>query len=202
LLQKLTASPAFQLCQHMWNHVESGRRGHAWLTVNHAMHQTLTLAVKSGMKFDRDDFEKIHGSFRGWFWFGVPHEHFHSEAIKNFNVSAWQFYETWVGRKSFIVDNRRMHVGMQFIWKSLNVTCTSFNDEKGYFVAVQHRGWVRRKTAGKSLRREEYDNTPKRLFRIYHADLRAENRSARLAKRPVHPADATVIDHSDSNAVA
>lgn len=165
-------SAAFKFVQYMWDHAAEGRRQHSWMNINHSMHSTLLLAVKSAMRFSRGDFERIFNSFRGWFWFGCEHEGFYRSAVTHFNMSACHSYEAWCKRKPFIWENQRMYVGRQFFWRGQRVTCTSFNDEQRYFVAVSY----------KDRKPNEWGHKPKNIFKITHADLRTAKAALKQPK--------------------
>jgi hypothetical protein len=202
-------SAPIQLLQQVWDHCHEAT-GHSWLKLNHATHDTLSLAVRAGMRFDEDDFSRLFrnardGGFRAGYWMGADTEWFYRLAVLYRNTSAWQTYEKYHGRKPFIVKGAsichlyeftrdasgdgpcgdglaRLIVGAEFQWNGERVRVNSFNDRGGYLNAA-------------SYARTPYQRCPscdhfiggggeeiRNRYRSTHADLRAARKEAR--KKP------------------
>lgn len=128
-----TSSPAFRFLQHLWSNSQEAT-GHSWTRLNGAMYEGVNLAIKAGLFFDANDFERIHKSFRGEYWFGEQNgEGWYSTAIKYANDSACQAIEHWHRRKPIIFDGQRISVGTQVWWPERGIhggAVTSFKDDK------------------------------------------------------------------------
>ena len=175
-------SPAYVLCQHVWRRNQEATPGHAWQRLNHSMHSAVVLAITSGMRFMKCDFKKLMADFRGGYWFGCNHEAFYSRAVEIRNMSACHAYEEWAGRKPFIFEGERMHVGRQFIWNGHRVTCTSITPD--HFIAVEPRGAVEDHVwVDKIERFDRYDRTPKRRFKITRAALKDRLKAIKCSQK-------------------
>lgn len=176
-------SPAVQLLQQVWDHCQEAT-AHSWLKLNHAMHETLSLAVRAGMQFDEDDFSRLFrnardGGFCAGYWVGSDTEWFYRLAVLYRNASAWQTYEKHCGRKPFIARGASIHtntgdgpcggglsrliVGAEFAWNGERVRVSSFRDDANppYFNIVSAA-------------------TPnQKRGKIMHADLRAASKETR-----------------------
>jgi hypothetical protein len=146
-------SPAMQFLSHVWKHSQEVT-SHSWLKLNHAMHETLMLAVTSGMRFDTDDFGEMARLFNLGYWCGDL-EYCYQRAVIYRNSSAYQAYEKHRNRKPFIMAGAswsghtgdgpageglaRLFVGAKFTWHGEKVTVTSFNDTKGSFTACSYK---------------------------------------------------------------
>jgi hypothetical protein len=154
MAKKAIDSPAVRLMSHLWENAQDAT-GHSWLRLNQGMREGLFLAVKIGLEFEENDLSTIFARFRGGYWFGDSFESFYHCAITYNNRSAWKAYETYAKRTPFIwtpaklresyggggqgINNPpRLAVGAEFNWKGEKVTVTSFNDDKGYFVAQSY----------------------------------------------------------------
>lgn len=173
-------STAIQFLQFVWDHVQE-TTAHSWLKLNHAMHDTLRLAVKSGMSFGLTDWQEIATRFRSGYWVGADSEWFYTLAVIYRHTEAYQTYEHARERKPFIVRGAyintntgdgpagiglaRLVVGAQFIWQNERVTVTSFNDAAATFTACS------------------YTNDRKVLcrYKISHADLAAARKATKVA---------------------
>ena len=185
----MTDSAAIQLLQMVWEHKQEAT-GHSWLKLNHAMRDALELAVKSGMRFNENDFIRIFGDFRASYWVGADSEWFYNLAVLYRNTSAWRAYEKYAGRTPFIVAGAsisvntgdgpagqglaRLIVGAWFKWASERVRVNSFNDPQGYFNACSYtrKPW----SCGTPPRGE--DKVLNR-YRITHADLKAAKKASK-----------------------
>lgn len=158
-------SAPIELLQQVWGHCQQAT-SHSWLKLNHAMRETLSLAVRAGMRFDEDDFSRLFrnsrdGGFRAGYWIGADTEWFYRLAVLYRNASAWRTYEKYHGRKPFIVKGAsisglyeftkdafgdgpcgeglaRLIVGAEFQWNGERVRVNSFHDGGGYFNAASY----------------------------------------------------------------
>ena len=113
-----TDSRPMQLLSCVW----LGRNvalGHSWERVNVSMRDALCLAISSGMRFEREDWENM-AKWRPRFWRRT--EDMYSRAVFIGNRSAAITMERSLGRKPFIVDNAngrardRVAVGSRLLW--------------------------------------------------------------------------------------
>lgn len=191
----MTDSPAVEFIQYVWSHAQKAT-GHSWLKLNHALRHTLDLAIKSGMRFYPDDFEKIAKRFRSGYWIGADPEWVYTTAVLYRNSSAYQSWEHHRGRKPFIFSASistdtgdgpcgqglaRLVVNAEFKWKGLRVKVTSFNDEKGYVNAACYDGPEAEGVKCPACDRYTTypERTPGRRFKITHADIRAAKKALR-----------------------
>ena len=197
-----TDSAAIQLLQMVWAHKQEAT-SHSWLKLNHAMRDTLELAVKSGMRFNENDFIRIFRDFRASYWVGSDSEWFYNLAVIYRNTSAWRAYEKWAGRTPFIVAGAsisvntgdgpaghglaRLIVSAWFKWDGERVRVNSFNDAKGYFNAASYA----RTPDVKCPRCERCwscgthgEDKVLNLYRITHGDLRAARKAGKAEGKP------------------
>lgn len=147
-------SPVLVLLKHVWKHEGHGS-GQSWARLNGAMGSALGLAIRSGLRFDVDDFATFAKDFNSCRWIGDA-EWCYSAACgaehgdHGGNPSAVQSFEAWTGRKPFLVryeprdkTPKRLYVGSRFQWwdgkKLAWVHLTSFDDSKGTCVAVERK---------------------------------------------------------------
>jgi hypothetical protein len=174
-LKKPEDSPAVALVRHLWDHAQEAT-GHSWTRLNGALYQAVALAVRAGLEFAPGDVRALYDEFNGGFWFHEQNgEGWYAEAVEYRNASAWKSLEGYWGRWPFLWEGERMHVGRQFRWQGEHVTCTSFNDKEGYFVACsyEHKGEGR-----------DYARSVKRRHKVTHADLAAARKAAKAPPRP------------------
>lgn len=147
-------SSAVKLLQHVWDHMQEAT-SHSWLKVNHAMADALRLAIRSGMRFDLNDFEYIAKEFRSGYWTGNG-EWIYSLAVIYRNSSAYLAFEHKRNRTPIIIKGAsiyvhtgdgpcgnglsRLIVGAEFTWAGDKVKVGSFNDAKGYVNVRSHDG--------------------------------------------------------------
>jgi len=176
-MKKSKDSPALRLLQLVWD--EQGHQmGHSWERLNAAMHAATCLAIEYGLRFDVADFQAIDKRFRMGYWGG---EGFYCLACATRgygrchgpNRSAAIAFETWKGRKPFIIRERpssparhRVAIGAGFRWYGQWVTCTSFAKDGLSLIACSYADPERKKV----LKRH----------RITHADIKAYH--AEIAK--------------------
>lgn len=95
------------------------------------------------------------------------------------NPSAAQAYEHWKGRKPFLVRDRdgyghvtqtptRAYLGRRFRWYQSDVWVTSFDDERGLFVACSYHDGVCRGQVNKRFK------ITHAIIRDYHAWLKEQ----------------------------
>lgn len=181
------ASPAYTLCAHVWKSTAESSR-FSWQRLNQSMHGAVHLAITSGMRFDREDFELLMKDFRGGYWIGAGHEMLYAAAVRTRNVSACHAYEQWQGRRPILFEKTRMFVGRQFIWQRLRVRCTSIASD--HLTAVAPKGWEEGK--------EHFNHKPERVFRITREQIRE---AGKIAEQPVAEeadSDVDVLDRTAS----
>ncbi|KKK87849.1 hypothetical protein LCGC14_2749130, partial [marine sediment metagenome] len=129
------------------------------------MRESMTLAIKGGLTFDKDDCQRINDKFcvgGGYFKHHVVsfNDAFYLRAIIAHNVSACHSFENYTGRKPFIINNvdhpyhllqdmpgrwditrprDRLGVGSQFTWQGKRVTVTSFDDKNGKIIVCSYK---------------------------------------------------------------
>jgi hypothetical protein len=145
---KKKESKAYQLVRLIYEEAW-GSGGQSWQRLNWALSDVLLTAIKVGMKFRPDDFENIHGAFKGWHWFGADNERNHGErfyraACKYRNLGACQSFEQMVKRPPFIVNGGRLFLGADLSVNGELAIVTSFANNSDTLVACSY------KTYGKS----------------------------------------------------
>lgn len=203
--QPVSSAP-IQLLDHIWKHMQRAT-SHSWLKVNHSLRETLSLALRAGMKFHEDDIslifkERYEGGFRAGHWMNGC-EWFYSMAVAYRNASAWKAYEKWAKRKAFIMKNAslsrcygdgpcgqglsRLVEGADFFWKGERVTVTSFKDgDKPYLVACSYKERGKGKTC-KACKRVLYgaESVIHHRYKITHKDLHAVRPKKARAQKQV-----------------
>ena len=197
--RKGSRSPAYTLCQHVWDHVQEATR-HSWERLNATMAGALGLAIGGGLRFEVADFVDIFDDFRGDYWgaYGTGGwEGYYRKAIQCGNMSAVKSFESWKGRPPFIVDDReewgfsgpkkRLYAGAEFRWKGEHATVTSFSQDGPAVIACSYKdrqnpdAYERAKIA--------------RRYTISVADIHAD-RKDRVERKALH--DALVAWQSDN----
>ena len=148
---------------------------HSWERLNIAMRSALDLAIEYGLRFDRDDFGAMD-KWRPGYWRDIEGSYAVASGCERGrgNMSACLAIEKHLDRKPFLVCHRpdektpnRVYVRCQFHWYGTLVTCTSFDDERGSFVACTY------KKRGTDER--DYPTGRKKIARRYtitHQDVR------------------------------
>ncbi len=104
----------------------------SWRDVNEARQAAVTLALKSDMRFGREDFNYFSTQWGSARW--LNHETAYREACEHNNVSACQALEHTLKRPPFIFTEARLHVGSKLRWAGYSVEVTSFgSDHNGPF---------------------------------------------------------------------
>ncbi len=132
-------SAAMQFVRCAWDN-RCKATAHSWRTVNSTMRAALALAITGGMSFAAGDVAEIYRSMRGCYWFGD--EQLYSTACEEGNLQACQSFEAWQGRKPFLWEGKRLHVGRQLLWEGIPVKVTSFQDDKGALIACSYKSSV------------------------------------------------------------
>jgi len=118
----------------------------SWQRVNYAMHRALGIAIGSLFKFQIGDWEHIAANYKSGYWLGESMEAWYSRCVADGNASAWEAFESMMGRQPLIADDvdpvssqyahstgsrqrERLHVGARFDFNGYSVTVTSFNDD-------------------------------------------------------------------------
>ena len=180
-------SPAVRLICMVWEHAQQAT-GHSWLKLNHALADTLGLAIRSGMKFEIDDFNTIRERFNSGYWIGDG-EWIYNLAVLYRNSSAYLAYESHRSRKPFIVKSAtidthtgdgpcgrglaRLVIGARFRWAGEEVRVTSFNDDRQTFTACSYKLDGESKNCAKCKSRISWPReVVKSRYTISHADIR------------------------------
>lgn len=158
-------SAPIQLLQLIWENATKAA-GDSWRRYNESLANGLSLAIRSGMRFEPDDFKVIEERYRPEYWMGLGSdsgERYFTLAVVNDNISAAVAFEKWKGREPFIWNDiraddtvfegfRRLFVGAWFTWQGEHVSLTKFvNDDDSIRACsyVQEKGkpwhWSRSK---------------------------------------------------------
>lgn len=184
-------SAPIRLLSLVWDHMQEAT-SHSWLKVNHAMADALSLAIRSGMRFDLEDFGAAMKQFRPGYWRYI--ENAYREAVLYHNASAYQAIERHLGRKPFIVKPAscriqtgdgpcglglaRLIVAAEFQWRGELVHVGSFNDEKGYVNASSYKRVDGQEDCPQCKRAIGWSKAKElHRYRITHADIRAARRA-------------------------
>jgi hypothetical protein len=143
-------SAAYRLLELVWKNV-CACTGHSWERINHSMAAALALAIRSGMRFGREDFARFAVDFNSGFWILNDGGHMYGEGIYRLalycdNLSAARSFEAWKKRPPYIVDrifgdayrSGRIALRSKFIWQEKTVTVTSFADDGQSIVACAY----------------------------------------------------------------
>ena len=188
-------SGPIQLLELVWQHKQTAT-SHSWLKINHAMREALSLSVRSGMAFHVDDLTAIRNRYRAGYWWSDL-EWFYAKAVLYRNSSAWEAFETFRGRKAFIVKGAsirtftgdgpagtglaRLSLGAQFKWENERVTVTSFNDAAHSLTACSY-AWSPHETCSDCKHIiGGGQQTLLHRYTITHADIREAKRKAKGA---------------------
>lgn len=181
-------SDAMTLLKHMWA-AELRVRPFSEPRLRAVMHDTLGLAIKAGLHFDKEDFTKLYENFHlgaGYVATGYlsPNEQFYSVAVAVNNISACQSFEKALNRKPFITNfvdpapvhyaghhdgtrpRSRLSCGCKFSWKGEQVTVTSFAKDSEYLTACSYH------PHDFSKKPWEQNRKPLHVYRINHGDLK------------------------------
>ena len=178
-------SPAIQLIRLVWDNVVHHRKKTSWTRVDFAMGWALKLAIKSGFRFARSDFETMAREFT----ITVNELHYtlacgvdiygHSHCYEN--LTAAVAFETWKNRNPFILQTQphylvrhRIAVGSRFPWYGTWVNCTSFAEDGQSLIACSYKD--AEGTKGIAIAKRN---------RITHADIVAYHRKLREYRRNV-----------------
>ncbi len=166
-------SPATKLLYDVWESVQSNKSMWSWLRLNTCMHEALSLAIKSAMFFNLDDFTYIANNFNWGRWVGDA-EWVYSEGITENNKSAIYAFEKHRERKPFITNDvsfqlysggrgrERLAVGFSFVYNNERVTVTSFNDAERLLIACSY----------KPREPNSFSDKVNHIYKISHKDLK------------------------------
>lgn len=167
-------SPAMKFISTFWN--EAPRE--SYRIFNSGMHQSVQLAIESGMKFNLDDFAYLASNYKFGYWAGkdggMYGEGFYSDAVRIGNISACLSFEQWRGREPFIWLGERIYLGRVFPWLNHNeiierIRCTGFSRDGlslracAYEPKLRHLGHI---SVGHKVRE---------IYKITKADIRRLN---------------------------
>jgi len=197
LLMNESMSDAMKLIKHAWDCVLKTKPFSDY-RVTSTMHEALTLAIKAGLKFAKDDCKKIAdlcelGSGYYCQQFLSFDDRYYSVAVSAGNVSACQAFELHNNFKPFIMhgvdapdvnvagkkhgtnSTNRIAVGSKFNWNNESVTVTSFAKDYSHFVACSYKPREYEKACSSCGRGGWSTGEVKvnRLYKITHDDLKA-----------------------------
>lgn len=144
---------AYTLVFKLYTYAHPGSKK-SWRKLNETLRKGLSLAIRSEMKFERDEIGEIYNDMNGAYWFGADDEWILRLACTSGNASAARSYLGWKGRKRFTwpkpdrpgpQDSKLdlLYEGREFPWNGETVTVTSFNDEAGTLTACSYTGGKR-----------------------------------------------------------
>ena len=134
---KLNQSPAVKILNLIWMHTPYKSHEH----LNRTMQDALMSVINAGIRFDKEDFDFVHKSFRPGYWMGKSTngnhygEHYYSSAAVN-NPSCIIAWESYYKRTAFIVDGKRMSQWMKFKFEGLFCHVTGWNEDNDKLQAV------------------------------------------------------------------
>ena len=135
-------SPAKNIADVIWNGCLDymNMNDHSWRKLNDAMREAVSLSIRAGLTFDRDDFQTFEETYRMSHWghSGDGYEHFYCLAVESKNASACKSFEAFKQREPFMLDDQRIYVGRKFTWNEEKVECTSFPSDKHYVIACSY----------------------------------------------------------------
>lgn len=135
-------SAPIQVLQLVWDNA-SKAGSDSWRRYNSALQEALSLAIRSGMKFEPDDFKIIDKRYSPEYWMRIGSDdgegYFQTAVVSN-NVSAAVAFEAWKGRKPILWDRirtqnttyespKRLFIGAWFEWEGEWVCVTKFLNE-------------------------------------------------------------------------
>src|SRR5262245_30090981 len=108
-------SPALHFLTLLWRG-KCEALPHAWTTINAGMSSGLLTAIRTGLRFDAEDFQAIATRFYWIYWNGADNgknagERFYTAAAEARHIGACQSFEALRGRKPFLVHGNRLHLG-------------------------------------------------------------------------------------------
>jgi hypothetical protein len=143
-------SPAYAHVRNIYHHANSGK-GLSWRILNGALGHALANAIAAHLRFDVDDFKRLHADFRGGYWMGAGDgshlgESFYTRAVEGGHDSAARSFESWAGRPPVrwseeVKTPGRLHVGREFTWQGQAVKVTSMREES--LVACAYGQYIR-----------------------------------------------------------
>ncbi len=173
--QEQERSPAYRLVQMVWRN-QSGALSYG--NFHHGISAAVHLAIRYGLRFDVDDFQRLATEGRQLIWFYADEFCYTlacgcERGLRN--PSAAAAYETWKDRKPFKIEEphsktpTRIYVGRQFQWKHRGVTCTSFAADGSHLTACEYH----------PPKKGSYENKVKRRHKITVAEIHTARREAK-----------------------
>ena len=183
----ITLSPAMSWLQQLWDHEGKAARV-SFTTLNQGMRRALHLAITMGLRFEQGDFVWMSSATDGYGPFGFGHwcgsdnannwgESFYITAIEHRNLSAVQAFEHWKGRKPFMWQGQRLHLGSLFLWQGDRAIVRSFDDEAGTLSACAYKKYMTVFVGGRTA--IGGDGKPIKRYTITHAALRDAQRQTK-----------------------
>jgi hypothetical protein len=177
-------SPAIQFLSVLWKHSLKAT-GPSWTRLNAGMRQALHVAIRTGLPFALEDFERLSARFRFRYWCGKDTEknageQFYTTACQCGNRSACRSFEHHAGRKPFMVHGQRLHLRADVRWEGVDTLVTSFDDEAGTLTLCAYARVSHFQTEHGPY--AHGDGKPTRMFTVTHEELRAAFPTKRTAK--------------------
>jgi hypothetical protein len=151
--------------------------------LGYAVELGIKALVKARVKFQRDDFEAIARNkyLRLWCACEDNGESLYSFLIKQANESALKSFESWKGRKPFVICGTRVHLGAVFHWGGGGKNGTMFKvttfDDEAHTMTV--RSWRHEQSKTKTWWGHEYRSLLGKQVVLTHAAI-AEAEAARV----------------------
>lgn len=186
--KKTESSPAMQLMTLVWDR-NSESTPHSWERLNHAMRAALSLAIRSGLRFDPGDFDRISKDMRYGYWITDDGgEWAYALAVCFEHRSFCQEWERFKGRQAFMGDDvaminyeggvhgsflrrarGRLAVRATFEYAGEQLTVTSFSEDGQHLTACTH----------KPQKDGEHRRKISRRFKVTHDDLKRDRAERR-----------------------
>jgi hypothetical protein len=138
-------SKALELVKLVWDNEKTG----SYRKINSLMQETLKLAIRANLDFDKNDFENIYNKFKGRHWFlanengkGIG-DMFYRHACESGNTSAAQSYESFYDFKPFITEKgHRLYPRYELVGNSryYRVTGFDFDTKRVHLVSLDASG--------------------------------------------------------------
>ncbi|KKN14588.1 hypothetical protein LCGC14_0994490 [marine sediment metagenome] len=184
-------SPAYKILYLVWEECNNSSIW-SYRRLNRSMHDAVTLAIDSGMKFKQTDFDTFSSKFRLGYW--GSWEQFYSQAVSSNNLSACHALEHSLRRKPWIVlfqinlldsyrQGGRIARGSRFYWDGKYVTVTSMGKDELVACSYHTSSIEDRQIAKEVMNRlgdvssdtKTVDN-PAKKYRLTRLDLRPPKR--------------------------
>ena len=169
-------SPGLRFVRMIWDHALEST-GHSWQRLNWALSDTLRTAIKSGMRFDLDDFKTMRSTMRTGYWWGESgSDSYYRDACEVDNLSACHAIEALEERQPFILLGRRLARSQELSGELARAL--------GHSGRIKLNSWSGKDEINAGIYvYEDGRDTLKKKFRITREMIAAANKSARDAKK-------------------